>query len=910
MDFRSWLDDGFYLGGVQTVNGGEPGAVRIQNALPNRVDVRFQEEASFDIEVNHVAEELGSVYFGIPTVSMEEGEDVDLDGVSNRREILELGTNPLLADTDGDGLSDLEEANGITDGRFADSDSDGMWDKWEMEFGFDPMVPQNGDFAPETDPDGDGWTNFQESLRGMDPDSVDIVNGFWIREHWEGIHLYSTRLLVQEPRFFGPPTEVVPQEGSSTGELFESKFANRIRGYIEAPESGEYQFWISGKTAAELWLSTDETKFQKRLIAQLGPEYGSGHGVGINHAYKWNAFVSQQSVKIPLQAGQRYYIEVLQQHGHTKEAHASVAWARPGGGREPIPADFIWSYAKDEGDQDDDSLPDAWEQLYGLNNFDDGRSDRVRQGQWGDFDGDGLNNHDEYVLNLNPSENDSGAYFESISNAADRIELGDTLVQSMVGALALGDGWALWSDDSIQADHRRARRTFDFVISEDGHYKAQWLLSDALQSAGINRTAVKLYADGRFLGRYQITLPAEGPGQLVVTLPYLEAGAHSITVLHDEISAGHHLRIYGVDLYAVRLEGAEQIVNAGNSFDTAPFANSVSPMFVEGRQRYSGGVDLVVDGASMETSAGPGDMWYSFVSLPESGDPVSIGASFESGTATEEHMISWAATPVMDVEEELQVLVGSSLRLNLPPTEVLRTNEAVIVSGPQGWEKFTDYGDAVAYQFAEPGRYKLKATWKEDGISYSAERFLRASSAEFNPTQRDLKLGKTYTWKVNATGSPIENYYFESEAVVSSEIEDEAGSWRKFRVGAAEAGDHNLIMRLGATDGPVAGQAVLSSFEAVAALRTETELIEQFGNGDRIYRSAIAIDNFPEGATVEISIFVGGVIFTDGTISKTFAPEDFGEQGLIELDFYYPNGTKSSICHRLTVYDEEGNKIN
>ncbi|MEM7601666.1 MAG: H-type lectin domain-containing protein, partial [Verrucomicrobiota bacterium] len=507
--FSSWLDEGFYIGAFQTVNGADPGALRIKNLLPNQVDARFEEERSADDEVSHVGEALGSIYFGVPQVSMEEGVDFDADGLTNRDEILNLGTNPKLSDTDGDGLSDSVEVAGLSDARRSDTDGDGLGDAWELNHGFDVNAAETGIHASYADADGDGWTNAHEAEREMDPFSADEVRGFWIREHWENIRLYSTFLLVKDSRFFAPPSEIVPQVGSSTGEIFKSNFANRIRGYIEAPETGEYQFWISGKTAAELWLSTDDSKFNKRLIARLGPEFGSGHGVGINHNFKWNAFVSQQSVMISLQAGERYFIEVLQQHGHTKEAHASVAWARPGGERESIPGDFIISYAHVDTDQDDDSLPDDWEQAFGLNSFDDGRSDRGREGQWGDFDSDGLSNHDEYILQLNPAVDDSQTYLESISNSANRIELGDSLIESFPGALVLGEGWTLMSDDSIQAEYRRARRTFDLDIAQPGHYKAQLLIGDVAQADGIRNTAVKLFLNGVFLGRYGVLLPVE-----------------------------------------------------------------------------------------------------------------------------------------------------------------------------------------------------------------------------------------------------------------------------------------------------------------------------------------------------------------------------------------------------------------
>ena len=83
--------------------------------------------------------------------------DTDFDGLSDAAE-LALGTNPLVLDTDGDGLSDGHiPAEGLShafcetfhgsDPLDADTDDDGMSDGDEVSLGTDPVNP---------DTDGDG----------------------------------------------------------------------------------------------------------------------------------------------------------------------------------------------------------------------------------------------------------------------------------------------------------------------------------------------------------------------------------------------------------------------------------------------------------------------------------------------------------------------------------------------------------------------------------------------------------------------------------------------------------------------------------------------------------------------------------------------------------------------------------
>lgn len=73
-------------------------------------------------------------------------EDSDGDGISNIVEVTEHNTNPGLSDTDLDGLSDGEEVTDIkTDPLKTDTDDDGKDDRWELDKGYDPTLP-NADF--------------------------------------------------------------------------------------------------------------------------------------------------------------------------------------------------------------------------------------------------------------------------------------------------------------------------------------------------------------------------------------------------------------------------------------------------------------------------------------------------------------------------------------------------------------------------------------------------------------------------------------------------------------------------------------------------------------------------------------------------------------------------------------------
>lgn len=116
-----------------------------------------------------------------------------------------------------------------------------------------------------------------------------------------------------------PPTSFHQLTSFETAANAGSNYGQRIRGFLCAPATGNYTFYIAGDDQAELWLSTTDDPAKKTKIASV-PYYTS--------ARQWSKYPAQKSASIALVAGKTYYIEALHKEGLYAD-HLSVGWQTP-----------------------------------------------------------------------------------------------------------------------------------------------------------------------------------------------------------------------------------------------------------------------------------------------------------------------------------------------------------------------------------------------------------------------------------------------------------------------------------------------------------------------------------------------------------------------------------------------------
>jgi tRNA threonylcarbamoyladenosine modification (KEOPS) complex Pcc1 subunit len=120
------------------------------------------------------------------------------------------------------------------------------------------------------------------------------------------------------------------------------EYGQILHGYVVPSETANYTFYLCSDDQGELWLSTDETPLNSRLIASE-PEYS-------DPARTWNSAARRPvangrranvSASIRLEAGKYYYVEAVMKEGNGGD-NLGVAWTRagapmPANGSEPIP---------------------------------------------------------------------------------------------------------------------------------------------------------------------------------------------------------------------------------------------------------------------------------------------------------------------------------------------------------------------------------------------------------------------------------------------------------------------------------------------------------------------------------------------------------------------------------------------
>ena len=150
-----------------------------------------------------------------------------------------------------------------------------------------------------------------------------------LREVFNDIQGMTISNLRSSPKFpDAPDEETFYTDGFDMPVDAADFYGQRVRGYVLPQVTGSYVFEISGDDNCELYLSTDDSPDNARLVANVP---------GWTSHQEWGKYPEQTSSGIRLNAGEKYYIEALMKEQGGGDS-LTVRWRLPNGQYEtPIP---------------------------------------------------------------------------------------------------------------------------------------------------------------------------------------------------------------------------------------------------------------------------------------------------------------------------------------------------------------------------------------------------------------------------------------------------------------------------------------------------------------------------------------------------------------------------------------------
>jgi len=783
----------------------------------------------------------------------------------------------------------------------ADADGDDMPDAWEIQHGLDPAV---NDAA--ADPDHDLIPNLLEYKLGTDPQVANGYSGAWTQEIWWNLPGKTLTDFTDSPRFLAPADSRTLVASSDFGWNAGDAYARRVRGYLTAPTTGDYTFWIASDDYSQLWLSPGEAKRDRQLIANVE---------GWVPRYAWDNAPSQKSVTLHLTAGSRYYIEALHKEGGNDD-HLAIAWQAPGGTREILPASAITPFFPTADDQDDDDLPDAWELANGLDPTDNGRID-PKNGPNGDADGDGLSNLAEWKAgtraNLADTDGDGMSDWEEITLAGTQALVADAAAFESVANLQ-GSAYAAaspaWTQDADKARQTDVRGWLDYAVNlpTAGLYQLD-LTFTPVTDAGVSKDYEWVFTvNGKDFQRVTVSAEAAASVHAKVLTPWLPAGANTLRVYLDNSHYFRRVRVDSLQVLAARgtdanANGSPDWVDlqlAARNTVEAPVGSPVSPVCLEGKTRWP--QLATVNGLAVQ--AAPDDRWY--FDLPLDADqPTPLAASLENGALTAQREIAWTKTNLLTAAEPFLLRAGDSLKLAAFQSAGEGTGETATLSVEGNSIALT--GDqAHVHRFDQPGTIPVTVLHTAaDGTTTQRTLAVTVVAAPVMESPitvvgqyRDVDIpalpnGVVHQLdsRLEIQGTPTDGTGAEHHVLRNNTLSDRAAAFR-----------------LGGTTGPILATVPYRAMRVRSGGDTIVMFKENLGNNTYAAIMPVIVNGLHEDASVKFDIFISGVFFGDGSRIKTLElPEDFSAEGETVLNFIKA-GTAGSNCHRTSIW-QSGKRI-
>ncbi len=778
---------------------------------------------------------------------LAEGRDTDGDGLSDLDELDIYGASPLAFDTDGDTLGDGEEI---------------------LLFNTDPLDPETlGPGRPDAFP--------VHVLPGTA--TVERIDGSW--PWWE-----QGDAIVNKWRNAPVSYELVATNAGM------HRIGLRVSNWeSEVPDDWAFQIRVSvnGFAFDEMEIVADNdwsaTGFVNTPWLVEGPHVFTFEW--LNSAYTLDPGRRDPNIRIEQVMLYATDAPATNQHGIQ---------------------DWMLAILQLGGDTTGDGLSDHDEILiYG--------TDPTRR----DTDGDGLSDWDEIMVHgsdpLSPDTSGDGfndgwkAFIAADPTAANMST--QLLAHIHVPPAQTNAATGLWEPDGtngIRSVEVSGSVRYEFDVETPAIYTLYVEGRNFMPYAALPPAKILAWLDGEFLGHGY--LPADG-GHAWFIGPWLTNGTHTLEIAFENVRGDWRLALDSIWLLAYggpdsNASGVPDWMEtrlANTSALDAGFDARVSPLFIEGDGLYHSKTTLV--GLDVPVRPGAGARWFANVPL-EPGVPADITVSFQDGAYAVSTNVAWTE---------------SNLVLDGPPVAVRKDDALLLAAWPENPDPaatveiqilgVTNYnpvaGSPVPHVFAEPGAYTIVGNYWHGSAHLAGTATVQVVAAAFpsNPPPT-VVWGKTLS-NYRCPDIPFAHCDLEADPeILLSNIHSHGGVYR-FNILALDGDtDRRLVARLKNGTRAILDTAALDILWLRAVVHGSVRVVETLEDGTTIVENTMYMPpGLPDGVTIRLTVFAGGALFENGTGILELAPEDFDEFGRFSYRMIIAPGGLI-LCHRYRIYSD------
>jgi hypothetical protein len=161
-------------------------------------------------------------------------------------------------------------------------------------------------------------------------------------------------------------------------------------------------------------------------------------------------------------------------------------------------------------------------------------------------------------------------------------------------------------------------------------------------------------------------------------------------------------------------------------------------------------------------------------------------------------------------------------------------------------------------------------------------------------------VGRSRQWE--CPGVPSENVAIEHDASVNLTVTPRPQGGVNLQLLADTVGTSHVVARL-AEAGPVLDSADVDVLRFDTTAYGRVGIIATFPDGSQMVEISIWFSDVPSDLRILMGIFVGGVLFDDGTIYREVTAADFNEYGEYRYRLLRGPNVRSSTCHWVRTYD-------